>query len=498
MICIITIGLGLSSSGCKKFLNVQSISALSGNNFFKTPKDYEAYISGIYDQFRTYTMVNTMFFVASGDFRAGPYVSVSGRLDRDYLTNLPNNNMNAVIKDRVWASQLRGITDWTSFFHIIASCNIMLDNLQKSGNLLDEASRTQYTGEAVFMRNLCYFFMARLYGDIPYYTDAYHTDPLKREKMVSVLKKCIADMASSINDLPWTYSDPSKVGVRAMRGGALDLMMHMNMWCATFDPANQTSYWNATDSLGNVLLTQNGGAYELLPFNDYRSIFEGNSKEGLFEIEQDVNRGELFTLKSTYDDDLLHAPYKNNPTSFAYIHPDATKQWYPVGQADLRANGPNPWFTDIYGGNFNFQVLKFINIAVLSQGAYGTPDDNQIVFRLPDAILLRAEALADLGRNDDAITMLNLVRARAQAPLYHDGETQGYNLSDAIFLERCKELIGEGYYFYDLVRTKRILDSKFCKHPISAEAFAEGAWTWPISPNALVNNTGMTLNTYWQ
>ena len=25
-----------------------------------------------------------------------------------------------------------------------------------------------------------------------------------------------------------------------------------------------------------------------------------------------------------------------------------------------------------------------------------------------------------------------------------------------------------------------------------------GAWTWPISPTALVNNPGMVLNTYWQ
>jgi len=483
---------------CKKFLNVESESALSGNNYFKTPADFESYISGIYNQFRTYTMSTAMFFVATGDYRSGPYIGASGRSDRDYLTTLPNNNLLGVIKDQVWSDKFIAITDWSYFFKMISSCNILIDNVSKEGNGLNEDQKKQYRGEAVFMRNLCYFFMARIYGDIPYYIDAYHTAPLVRENMVSVLNKCIKDMSEATDDLPWTYIDPSKVGVRAMRGSALDLLMHMNMWCATFDQANKEKYWQATDSLGKVLLNDNNGAYELLPFKDFRAIFLGGSKEGLFEIEQDVNKGETFTLKCTYADDLMHAPYKNNATSFGRIDSKFMTAWYPKGQADLRANGPDPWFQNIYEDNFSFMVLKYIDVAVLSQGAYGTPNDNQIVFRLPDAILLRAEALNNMGNDDEAIKMLNLVRARANAPNYHDGETPGMNLSDAIFTERCKELVGEGYYFYDLVRTKRILDSKFCAHPISAEAFSQGAWTWPISKNALTNAPGITLNTYWQ
>jgi len=483
---------------CSKFLNVESESALSGNNFFKTPDDFEKYMGGIYNQFRTYTMSTAMFFVATGDYRSAPYIGVTNRADRDYLMTLPNNDLLSTLQDRTWSSMFTPITDWSSFFKIIASCNILIDNLNKEDGELNEQQIKQYKGEAVFMRNLCYFFMARLYGNIPYYTDAYHTAPLVRENMVSVLNKCIKDMSSATNDLPWTYVDPSKVGVRAMRGSALDLLMHMNMWCATFDQANAEKYWNATDSLGKVLLNDNQGAYELLPYNDFRAIFLGGSKEGLFEIEQDVNKGETFTLKATYADDLMHAPYKNNAESFGRIDSKFMETWFPKGQADLRANGPDPWFQNIYSDNFSFMVLKYIDVAVLSQGAYGTPNDNQIVFRLPDAILLRAEALDHLGNEAEAIKMLNLVRDRAGAADYHDGETAGWNLSDAIFNERCKELVGEGYYYYDLVRTKRILDSKFCAHPISAEAFSQGAWTWPISKNALTNSPGMTLNTYWQ
>jgi hypothetical protein len=59
--------------------------------------------------------------------------------------------------------------------------------------------------------------------------------------------------------------------------------------------------------------------------------------------------------------------------------------------------------------------------------------------------------------------------------------------------------MGEGHYWYDVVRTKRIIDNsyKFGYH-CTVEQYKAGAWTWPINSSALVNNPGMTLNNYWQ
>ena len=73
---------------------------------------------------------------------------------------------------------------------------------------------------------------------------------------------------------------------------------------------------------------------------------------------------------------------------------------------------------------------------------------NYVVFRLADAILLYAEALEKLGEQDKALEQLNRIRNRAGAtPI-----TMVENLNDAIYWERVRELIGEGQYFYDLVR----------------------------------------------
>ena len=131
----------------------------------------------------------------------------------------------------------------------------------------------------------------------------------------------------------------------------------------------------------------------------------------------------------------------------------------------------------------------------MEEGEDYNPDDNQIVFRYADAILLRAEALAELGRDAQAREIVNVVRERAQADL---AVTEvGDELKDFIWWERTRELMGEGHFFYDLVRTRKVVNSKYTMAPINVDAFNRGAWTWPIHPDALNNNPYMTLNTYW-
>lgn len=489
-------------TGCNKFLNVDPLSALSGNNYWKTTEDFDNYMAGIYNQFRTYTMMDwgdtyTQFFPAIGDFRCAPFVAVN-TTNRNYINQLANNDLKGVINSTTnWVGTYGKITDWTRFFQIISSCNILVEEIGKSEGVLSDNQSAQLNGEAVFMRNLCYFYMARLYGDIPYYTMSYNTEPTPRENMVEVLNKCIVDMSSAVNGLPWTYEDPSKRGVRAMRGSGLDLLMNLNMWCAGFDEQNAETYWKQTDSLGKELLTKNGGAYELLPMSRFHEVFEGSSKEGLFEISQSLNKGEVFGLFSTFTDNMLHYPHKQNGSSQSYltVQRNYLAKLFPPTKPDLR------WTTLFTNRDdadpFALEYLKFSNIYA-EEGEDVNPDDNQIIFRLPDAILLRAEACANLGEKAEAIRLLDMVRTRAGATAYVEGETANLTLSDAIFYERWKELFGEGYYFFDMVRTKRILDGNFCAHPISAEAFSRGAWTWPISEKALIKNPGMRLNDYWR
>ncbi len=449
------------------------------------------------------------------DFRNGPAKKSTvypNRWDFDYMAandlkktlaadaTRTNPNYDA---DKEWY-QARArydlIPDWTPFYKVVQAANILYKEVdQITDPAFSEANKKQYKAEAVFMRAMAYFFLVRLFGDVPYYTNAYNQVPLPRTNMITVFKNCMADLQLVKDDLPWTYKDPANRGVRAMRGGAIALMMEMNMWCAGFDTANSQAYYRATDALGLEIENigeAKEGAYTLLPINQTYLVMFGSSKEGLFEIQLSNNYGEVSAERRfKFSNSVAHLPFLTSTdktlSELAY-RSEYMKKIYPETVADRRKT---EWFdlADLYDETGKMIIYKFFNRAAPSQG----DDDNPIILRYADALLLHAEALAELGDDDSAEILLNRIRARAGADLFPADPGEG-NIKDAIFYERCKELMGEGHYFYDLVRTRRIMNPDFCYNPMSYSAFIAGAWTWPIDKKALTNNPYMTLNSYWQ
>jgi len=495
----------LMGSCGKEFLTVRPIEDLTGNNYWQTRNDVRMYIQGLYSGFRRATMDHA-FFPGTGDLRAAPTVRNSGSNAASTFMNhigfLRNNNLDGLFNQYKNSSRSYGdendffgfhnIRNWSRFYNVIAKSNIAIYEIERLEGVISDAERKQFIAEATFMRNLSYFFLVRLFGDVPYYTEPYHADAIGRSPMLEVLEAIYNDMHANYKDLPWTHNDPTEVGNRPMRGSALALMMHINMWLAGFTESGKNVYYTRVETLGKELMEENGGAYELLPLSETKRIFKGRTKEGLFEIVQNYNYNELFHISATYADYVLRAPYKALVTA-SYIHyePWFMKEMYPEDAVDERKTF---WFQeDIYATSNRFVFLKYANIFV-AEGEDGNPDDNAIVFRYADAILLRAEALAEMNREDEARAMVNLVRGRANASPVEDS---GDDLKDAIWWERVRELLGEGHFFYDLVRTKKILNPDYTSNPISISAFNAGAWTWPIDRAALNNNPYMTLNTYW-
>lgn len=485
-------------TGCKKFLNVVPVDNLSGNNYWQNQRDVEAFTTGIYNQFRENTL-SSAYFPTAGDLRCSP-VHPTRDLGRDYIALIVSNNLNLLIQTNDYYAQIfnyKGMTKWNNWYKMVQSANILYVQADKV-EALTPSQRKQYRAEAVFLRNLAYFFMVRQFGDVPYYTKAYNQDPLPRMNMVKVLQNCIADMMAVKEDLPWTFEDPSIVGIRAMRGSAIALLMHMNMWAAGFETGDKTKYYNAVNDLGDEIMKAT--SYELLPITRTKEIFKGRTKESLFEVLRSLNYGEYSNgdyLYNTFTDMVLHYPHKpvqSITKSYIYYDSKFINKLYPTGVPDKRADY---WFDPktLYATDGSWELLKFVNIFA-AEGEDVLPDDDLIVFRLADAILLRAEAQAELGDDVGAMKTANVVRARAEAAPF--SALGGKDLKDAIWYERCRELMGEGHYYFDLVRTKKVLDREYCFQPISIENFKAGAWAWPIDKSAIENNPYMNLNDYWR
>ncbi|WP_316814067.1 RagB/SusD family nutrient uptake outer membrane protein [Pedobacter heparinus] len=493
--------IGLSS--CKKFLNVTPIDNLSGNNFWKSENDVEAFTNALYAKLRLKLTSEGNYLNNAADLRCsnatvGNIPNMNAFIANDIrVANLANTTSNSVA-----STYFRRINNWKDWYDIIQNSNIMVQEVgNMDAGLISETKKKTYVAEAVFLRNLCYFYMVRLYGDIPYYTNAYNEKPLPRLDQVQVMKNAIADLMAVKNDLPVRYEDQSKNGNRAMRGGAIGLLMHMNMWASSFAKDDKKPYYETTIALANELATYT--EYSLIkPFTieNNKKLFKGGTSEVLFEIISNTNYGEGIPYRAYSSGMFSHYPFKGNisrTSSNGFFQAAYMQKLFPQGEPDLRRD---VWLETYDLGTTAFQLKKYSNTFVTGTDFSIENDDNMVIFRLPDMLLLAAEAANNLSDDATAVNFANIVRDRAgKTPLNSTGTTLAYD----IYLERTRELFLEGQYYYDLVRTRRIFPGGSLSEikpstTISPADFNNGAWTWSIDAAALDNNPYMTLNNYWR
>jgi hypothetical protein len=485
-------------SGCKDLMQTQNEEKFSGDDFWTKgdASDVNAYVLSMYASFRKATLVKSAFIVNAGDLRCAP-VAAYNSSSFQYIGYLATNNLKQLMaQSSDWRST--EITRWKTFYEVVQQANILIEEIDNVPGLTTEQVEG-FKAEAIFMRNLTFFFLVRVFGDIPYYTKAYNEESLGRSNMVDVLKNCLAELNGLIDRdpdakyMPWVQSG-GKNGVRANRGAVMTLMMHINMWLAKFDASNATTYYRNVVEVGGSLETGNGGNYYLLDIKRTTEIFRGGTAETFFEIAQNVNTSEVFLEGGNFSN-LFSAGYRRSALPYAYYTYDFLTKIFPPESEDKRRD---LWFDEnIYQADGTAkEVTKFLHIDSYGNNLTTSNSGNYIIFRYADALLLHAEAQAALGDNDaKAQELVNMVKARAQSPATN---AQGKDLQDEIFWERVRELIGEGQYFFDLVRTGKIQDRTFTSFVITKANFNAGAWTWPIHPDAFINNTKMTYNSYWQ
>lgn len=485
-------------------LYTKSEEKLSGSEFWDgaSATDVESFANSMYYYLRDANMISAARILFGGDLRCAPIATANSLSDSKYkyITYLTTNDMNGLRTTYKDDNDYRadGNMRWGNMYKVVQAANILINEIGRTK--VSDTEKQQFVDEAVFMRCLTYFMLVRQYGDVPYYTDAYHAESLARTPMNDVLHHINDDLQAILDHdaLPMTQTG-NKKACRASRGAVLALMMHVNMWLAAFDSSNSITYYNKVVDCGKELVDNNGGAYSLVPISQMTgTVFKGASDEGIFELVQNVSYGaggEMFRKECVFSNCVMYKPFSDKRKSEIYYTYDFMTKVYPATEEDDRVTY---WFDQYAYDSWVEQpreIKKFENVDTYN-GTVTSDAGNQVVFRLADAILLYAEALADLGTDDaKACELLNRIRTRANASQVN---ASGSDLKDAIYWERVRELIGEGQYFYDLVRTKKICDGNYCWHTITRSQFNKGAWTWPVSRSALTNNTKMELNTYWE
>lgn len=506
-------------SGCN--LVVDDEDHLPGDEFWTGPKENaEAFCLSIYNNLREATIMESGLFFVSGDLRCAPITNLK---TDDWMYMVTQNDMSGVkskldngnqgVNNRTrW--NFAAIYDWANFYKVIQGANILIREVDGMSSLSAE-EKQGYKAEGVFLRNLTYFFLVRLFGDVPYYTDAYNATPLPRTPMLTVLHNCLSDMQAVLDADPNAIALPwSSVPKRASRGSMLALMMHINMWLAQFDSANRDAYYQEVVRLAETSSWVTGeDYYRLLPIEQTATLFKGGSSESIFDIVQNVTMGEIFPTGNMWSYYVVYEVLNKSIPNCRY-DVDFLQKLYPAEETDNRKSF---WFKNmeydedgniitqkpLYEGSLLTEDVYVEIVKQLNQDASSSKvivnSGNYIVFRLADMILLYAEALDKIGESQKALEQLNRIRERAGATPH---ESTG-DLDDAIYWERVRELMGEGQYFYDLVRTGKLCEMEYTLfgesgHREQKANFNQGSWTWPIANNSQTNNPYVSKNNYWE
>jgi tetratricopeptide (TPR) repeat protein len=238
--------------------------------------------------------------------------------------------------------------------------------------------------------------------------------------------------------LPASASNPNKG--RATQGSADALLAKVY--------AQQGKYDSSLIYCNKVL---SSSYYSLAP--NYADLFDGNHKntaESIFEIQHSTVSG-----TSSYGPELL-LPFSLTGDTYAkfnVVTNDLVAAFKAEGDA-VRLNASVyfsiPSDTIAIPPPYTIKSASVPYAYKWKQPAGYASPDNEILIRLADIMLLKAEALNQTGQTAQAIPLINQVRARAQ--LANTTAVTQPDMATAILKERRLELALEGHRWMDLLR----------------------------------------------
>ena len=424
--------------GACEVLEQDPISSLSSENFFETAEHANAALTSTYAALRN-TFNGNVRYTTWGDLRADLLATDEGK--NDGYDRLDDNEQ----------TPIDPVADWSNLYQTIARANDVITNVPGIEDIdLTAESKSEILAEARFLRALSYFYLVRLWGDVPLSLEPINSasDPvdLPRVSREVVLDTVEADITYALARLPAAYGSNSDTRGRATLGAAYALQAHVYAWQGN---------WEAAAASAQQVIEN--PQYELLPGEQYADIFDAeNTRESIFELQIDP----LSAGEGTSDLFLAFGTDEQNGgvTGELGVFLPSQKFLNGLEEGDLRRS------TLIFDGDglFRPQIVKYIRPFSRTELGTSVPnrtaeaDNNIIIYRLAGIILLRAEALNYLGRTEEAAALLNQIRERAGLPA--TTATTQEELKAAILKERGYELAFEGHRWFDLVRNGEALN----------------------------------------
>ena len=509
-------------TGCSDFLEIKPQNEIILEDFWNEKADVDAIIAGCYSGLQEEGVIKRM--MVWGEFRSdniGPGSNVQS-----------DGNLEKLLKENIDAKN--SYTSWKDFYTVINRCNTVIKyapGVAANDPAYTESELQANIAEMVALRSLSYFYLIRAFRDVPFSREAYIDDDqtmdLPATKFNDVLDSLIYDLEGVKNTAVKRYpvtKEMYQTG-RITQDAIHALLCELYLWkkdyqkCVEYadlvieskkaiyeenrkkrtTSSSLQSTSDVEDRFNGFPLVSNSTSTNY--FGDaYTTVF-GSDRTNIDEKNQEI----IFQLVFTDDPQGTGMPangaansfYGNSqsttglvaPSDYIYSQIEASGQDRKVFADKNKMFDSRIYSNCLYrgsgSGNNNKSINKYTTSTIDIYAAGTTPEasygskysqnqngSNWIIYRLPDIMLLKAEALTQMMREgsdtetseynksllDRAFTLVNAINKRSICQtqltdtLIRGNYSSKGDMENLVLQERQRELMFEGKRWFDLVR----------------------------------------------
>lgn len=429
------------------YLEKTPLDTVNTSNYPSNAKELITLVNGAYQPLQRPKLYNLRMWTS--DIMAGNSIVGAGGgsdgVETQDMSNFVTTTDNAGVLD-IWRGPWPGILMSNIVLKVAPALTI------------DTAIKNRSMGEAYFLRAHYYFILVRYFGDLPLITTPQSSDddlfPARVSKDL-IYQQIISDLEKAAELLPnksdYTGSDIGRANKGAALGELAEVYLTLgNNWQKVVDLTTQV------EGLGFNLNAN---------YADNFNPSTENSVESLFEVQYASNGG--YSFWSDENQASWASPFMgprgsnfvgggfgwNQPTQEfidsyeANDNRKAVTVFYEGAPAfDGKAYNPSYSLT-------GYNVRKFL-VPLSTFSSYDNSPLNFPILRFSDILLMKAEALNELGQTAQAQIPLNRVRNRAGLPNIASGLSQ-LAFKEKVLCERRIELSFEGQRWFDLIRVNK-------------------------------------------
>ena len=468
---------------CNDWLELIPPGGLIREEFWKTRADVDAVLMAAYSDFSSMDRNLFLYGELRGDMlQAGP--SLGGDERKVMENNIYPDN---------------GFANWQNFYKVINYCNEVIVNAPKVQEIDDTFTDYQMQGlmsEAYFLRSLAYFYLIRIFNQVPLILEPSETDDTEFyvEKVTEevVLNQIVKDLEANRAFAPSESFKTLKENKGRASKAAFDaLLADIALW--RFDYDNVIKYVTQIEQTQKFVLMPSGRWFEL--------YYPGNSLESILEFQFD---GNMQQRNGTYDLTSRNSnQYKPSQKALELLSFEFASELVRGEDASIRKYGED-----------DFIIWKYVGQAPDGQSARSGSQQyscNWILYRYADVLLMKAEALSQKGDYITAFQIINEIRNRAGVGAISIANSPTA-YEDAILEERALEFAYEGKRWFDLLRMGRrnnyarkskLIDIIVSNVPstqkriLATKLTNPNGWYLPVFEDEIERNKNLTQNPYY-